>query len=373
MRTTTISTSATSTMTTSKIITTSCTNRLLQLKNIGLDDDLILQGEWFNFQYCDLLAQLFANIEHLVVYVSTPDHCLWRPVPYLLKLWPNLTSLSLHGYCESLGIVNRIFLAIDSLYSLTSLDISLHNDIICNEVGRKRKESRHRSSFMIVTEDNTDEHDHSQSSPPSSSTPIKQPLLDLPQILPQLEQLSISLFKYKTGDLKSVIQQLSSVKFRRLSIEWEAMTFEQFREAFLTPPSSQVVINNENNSNDNNTTTFTKTSKPLKLQQQQQSKHQLEETMGQNLHQYLYQQMMPSRTMMLAANITELTLRCVKGSDYIPFISNNFHSLQYLSLLYSSLTMVSVRKKINKKNNFFIIFSTVQLVQIKFSFPDFKV
>lgn len=213
----------------------------LQLKNTGLDDDIILQPKLFTFGYCDELAELFAKVEHLVVFIGKSDSILWNRIPYLMKLFPDLCSLSVHGL-EQGGLSSRIFMAIDAMFSLTSLDISLH-------YSAQPKKVAHSVPF------------------------------DMPELLPQLEQLSLSLYKYR-GNIQAIIEQLGD-KCKRLSLEWEQMTFEMFQCAF-----TEV-----------------------------------------NPH--------------LADNLTHLTLRCVKGIDYLPFICANFGHLQYLSILFSSLTMVS--------------------------------
>lgn len=215
-------------------------NKLIPIRNVGFDDDLILESRFFDFQFCDLLSTLFASIEHLVIYIGKPDVNLWRRVPYLLKLWPDLRSLSLHGCSEQLGITNRLSLAIDSLFSLTNLDLSLH--------------------YTEETEE---------------AVP-----LNLPQVLSQLEQLSLSLYKYK-GDISPMVERLSS-NCHKLNLEWEHLSITKFTELFTHVNPS------------------------------------------------------------LVDKITHLTLRCVKGNDYITFVCRHFVSLQYLSILFSSLTMVRV-------------------------------
>src|SRR5699024_8310163 len=111
--------------------------------------------------YCDQLAELFPGVEHLVVYIGKPQSVLWLRVPYLLKLFPNLTSLSVHGL-EAGGLYGRIFLVIDAMFSLTSLDVSLHYN-----------DNRNADT---------------------------QSIFNLPDLLPRLEHLSLSLYKFGGSD-----------------------------------------------------------------------------------------------------------------------------------------------------------------------------
>lgn len=65
-----------------------------KLKNAGQDDDLLIKAKHFNKKACDLLARLFVNVKHLIVHFRGE---LWEQVPYLLKKFKKISSLSLHG------------------------------------------------------------------------------------------------------------------------------------------------------------------------------------------------------------------------------------------------------------------------------------
>lgn len=251
------------------------TTDYLGLKEVGLDDDLILSDpERFTFSVCDQLAELFPSVVHLVVYIGQPaGRRLWSRIPYMMKLFPHLVSLSVHGL-EHGALSSRIFLAIDAMFSLSSLDVSLHYN---------------NSSSSNCEEVPNSPPPPSPSSPPSSP-PSSGPIFHLPDLLPQLEHFSLSLYKYSpsassssSAGLELIVGQLSAAKCRRLSLEWEHMAFERhFKPSFTSTPEAAQ----------------------------------------------------------LASSLTHLTLRCIKGNDYLPFLSAHFGGLQYLSILFSSLTMV---------------------------------